>query len=201
MICSCKHKVTLDDRGSHLRACPLGLAEHIDLHNECVGLVASLARDCSFYAIVEPRKVFQTSRERPDILIKQYFPNSQRPAAIDLTFHSATAPSNVSTAMGGTGFLSRLRERHKTGKYKWQTDLINYSFIGAGMEDGGAMGPGFKDMVNHFCRRGGDPSAEGPELVHSHCESTLLSTAELSGTEGVRQSGWYSSSQATGRSS
>ena len=63
--------------------------------------------------------------------------------------------------MGGTGFLSRLRERHKTGKYKWQTDLINYSFISAGMEDGGAMGPGFKDMVNHFCRRGGDPSAEG----------------------------------------
>ena len=124
------------------------------MHNECVSLVADLARDCSFYVRVEPRRVFQTTRDRPDLLISHYHPRSLRPAAIDLTFHSSTAPSNRGSAAFASGHHSLLRERHKSKKYAWQTDILNYFFIGCGMDDGGAMGPSFKELIDHLCKRG-----------------------------------------------
>ena len=156
--CKCKLGTPIDCLGYHLRACLLGNAPHISMHNECVGLVAELARSCGFYVSVEPRRAFQTTRERPDLLIHRFHPHSLRPAAIDLTFLSATAASNFGSAALGTGHLSRLREVPKSRKYTWQTDLLNFLFIGAGIEDGGALGSGFKELIAQLCKRGADQS-------------------------------------------
>ena len=121
--CLCKLKITIDAQGYHLRACHLGNCEHIASHNAIVGLTAALARDCSFYVSVEPRRAFQTTRERPDLIIHRYHPQSQRSAAVDVTLISATAPSNAASAATATGHLCNLRERQKDTKYGWQTCL------------------------------------------------------------------------------
>ena len=156
MRCPCKLKVSIDEFGHHLRACHLGNSEHIATHNGVVSLIASLARDCSFFVTVEPRRAFQTTRERPDLIIRRYHALSQRPAAIDVTLLAATAPSNVGSAAHGTGHLCLLRERLKEAKYGWQTGLTNMHFIGAACDDGGAIGPGFKSLIDHLCSRGAD---------------------------------------------
>ena len=137
--CKCKLATVIDPEGYHLRSFPLGVGAQVEMHNECVSLVADLARDCSFYVRVEPRRVFQTTHDRPDLLISHYHPRSLRPTAVDLTFHSSTTPSNRGSAAIATGHLSLLRERLKSKKYAWQTDILNYFFMGCGMEDGGAM--------------------------------------------------------------
>ena len=86
------------------------------MHNGIVSLIAALAGDCSFFVTVEPRRAFQTSRERPDLLIHRYHALSLRPAATDVTLVYATAPSNIGSGAVGTGHLCMLRERQKDAK-------------------------------------------------------------------------------------
>ena len=41
--CVCARRTEIDGQGAHPRSCPLVLKEHIQMHNDCVGLLASLA--------------------------------------------------------------------------------------------------------------------------------------------------------------
>ena len=76
---------------------------------------------------------------------------------MDLTLLTSTAYSNYGSAALATGHLAELRERRKAKKYEWQTDILNFAFIGAAMEDGGACGTGLKGLIDHLCRHGANP--------------------------------------------